>query len=54
MLRTGLEDTFYAEDGEKVSTNGALIRQLAQCARDAGREVASPSQAREIMGLESA
>ena len=51
MLRTGLEDTFYGEDGEKVSTNAALIRGLATCARDAGREIASPSEARELMGL---
>lgn len=51
MLRTGLEDTFYGEDGEKVSTNAALIRGLATCARDAGREIASPSEAREMMGL---
>ena len=54
MLRTGLEDTFYGEDGEKVSTNAALIRQLAVCARDAGRAVASPAEAREMMGLHSA
>lgn len=53
MLRTGLEDTFYGEDGEKVSSNAALIRQLAICARDAGREIASPSEAREMMGLVS-
>ncbi len=51
MLRTGLEDTFYREDGEKVSTNAALIRGLAICARDAGREIASPAEAREMMGL---
>lgn len=51
MLRTGLEDTFYGEDGEKVSTNAALIRGLAICARDAGREIASPAEAREMMGL---
>ena len=51
MLRTGLEDTFYGEDGEKVSTNAALIRQLAVCARDAGREVASPAEARVMMGI---
>jgi uncharacterized protein (DUF849 family) len=51
MLRTGLEDTFYGEDGEKVSSNAALIRQLAVCARDAGREVASPAEARVMMGI---
>ena len=51
MLRTGLEDTFYAEDGARVSTNADLIRGLAICARDAGRDVASVGEAREMMGL---
>lgn len=51
MLRTGLEDTFYLPDGERASGNGALIEALAQCARNAGREIASPSEARELMGL---
>lgn len=51
MLRTGLEDTFYLPDGERASGNGQLIEALAACARNAGREVASPDEAREIMGL---
>lgn len=51
MLRTGLEDTFYLPDGERAAGNGALITALAQCARNAGRTVASPAQARELLGL---
>ena len=51
MLRTGLEDTFYLPDGERAPGNGALIEALAQCARNAGRDIASPQDAREIMGL---
>ena len=54
MLRTGLEDTFYLPDGERATGNGALIEALAQCARNAGREIASPQEAREIMGLNAA
>jgi len=54
MLRTGLEDTFYLPDGERATGNGALIEALANCARNAGREVASPQEAREIMGLNEA
>lgn len=50
-LRTGLEDTFYLPDGEKAVSNGQLIGALAQAARDAGREIASPAEARAIMGL---
>ncbi len=51
MLRTGLEDTFYLPDGERASGNGVLIDALAACARRAGREVASPAQARARLGL---
>lgn len=50
-LRTGLEDTFYLPDGAKVTSNGALIEALAATARDAGRDVASPAEARAIFGI---
>lgn len=48
-LRTGVEDTFYLPDGEKVSGNGALIEAMAQIAREVGREPATPEEAREIL-----
>ncbi|WP_077033679.1 3-keto-5-aminohexanoate cleavage protein [Pelomonas sp. KK5] len=53
MLRTGLEDTFYLPGGERASGNGALIEALARCAANAGRAVASPAEARELLGLTS-
>jgi uncharacterized protein (DUF849 family) len=51
QLRTGVEDTFYLPNGEQTTGNGPLIEALANCARRAGREVASPDEAREILGL---
>jgi len=54
MLRSGLEDTFYLPDGERAPGNGALIEALAACARRAGREVATPAQARARLGLADA
>nr|WP_295469525.1 3-keto-5-aminohexanoate cleavage protein [Mesorhizobium sp.] len=51
MLRTGLEDTFYLPDGTRATGNGQLIEALAECARNAGREVASPAEARAMLGL---
>jgi 3-keto-5-aminohexanoate cleavage enzyme len=54
MLRTGLEDTFYLPGGERASGNGVLIEALAACARRAGREVASPAEARARLGLRAA
>jgi uncharacterized protein (DUF849 family) len=54
MLRSGVEDTFYLPGGERTSGNGQLIEALAQCARNAGREVASPEEARQMLGLKAA
>jgi uncharacterized protein (DUF849 family) len=51
MLRTGLEDTFYLPNGERAGGNGVLIQALAQCAERAGRAVASPAEARALLGL---
>ena len=54
MLRTGVEDTFYLPGGERTSGNGQLIQALAQCAKNAGRAIASPAEARAILGLKPA
>ena len=51
MLRTGLEDTFYLPTGVRAKGNGELITALAQCARNAGRSIASPQEARELLAL---
>ena len=50
-LRSGLEDTFYLPDGSKVTSNAPLIEQLARYARDVGREVATPQEARQLLHL---
>jgi uncharacterized protein (DUF849 family) len=54
MLRSGLEDTFYLPDGSRAPGNGALIEALARCAHNAGRELASPAEARAALGLATA
>ena len=51
MLRTGLEDSFYLPSGERAPGNGAMIQALAACAERAGRSVASPDEARALLGL---
>jgi 3-keto-5-aminohexanoate cleavage enzyme len=51
MLRTGLEDSFYLPGGERAAGNGEMIDALAQCARRAGREIASPAEGRARLGL---
>jgi uncharacterized protein (DUF849 family) len=53
-LRTGLEDTFYLPDGRKATSNGQLIEALVAIARQAGRECASPDEARALLHLPAA
>jgi len=53
-LRTGLEDTFYLPDGRKATGNGALIEALVNIARETGREIATPDEARALIGAPGA
>jgi len=50
-VRTGLEDAFYLPNGEKAANNAQLIEILAKLVREVGREIASPAEARKILGL---
>jgi uncharacterized protein (DUF849 family) len=50
-FRTGLEDTFYLPDGAKATSNGRLVAALARLAREVGRDIASPAEARQIFHL---
>ena len=52
-LRSGLEDTFYLPDGRSATSNGQLIAALATIARETGRPIATPAEAREMMGLKA-
>jgi len=48
-LRTGVEDTFYLPDGRKTTGNGQLIEALVTLARETGREIATPAEARTML-----
>ncbi|HJV05293.1 MAG TPA: 3-keto-5-aminohexanoate cleavage protein [Actinomycetota bacterium] len=50
-VRTGFEDTIYYAKGRLAASNAELIARVARLAREAGREVATPDQAREILGI---
>lgn len=49
-VRVGLEDNLYYSKG-RLARNEELVARVARIAREAGREVATPDQAREILGL---
>ncbi len=50
-LRTGLEDTIHLPDGSRAASNGDLVKALVAIAREAGRAVASPEEARVALRL---
>lgn len=50
-VRTGFEDTIYYERGRLAGSNTELIARVARIAREAGREPATPDQARAIVGI---
>eukprot|EP00397_Hematodinium_sp_SG-2012_P021113 GEMP01021790.1.p1 GENE.GEMP01021790.1~~GEMP01021790.1.p1 ORF type:complete len:298 (+),score=67.69 GEMP01021790.1:238-1131(+) len=48
-LRTGLEDTFYLPDGSRAKSNGELIAALVKIAKEEGRSIATPDEARVMI-----
>jgi uncharacterized protein (DUF849 family) len=50
-VRTGLEDTFYLPNGDKAEDNGQLVEELVKIVREAGKEPATPAEARKILGI---
>jgi 3-keto-5-aminohexanoate cleavage enzyme len=49
--RTGLEDNIYYSYRVLAEGNAPLVARLARIAREAGRELATPDEAREMLGL---
>ena len=50
-VRTGFEDVRYFAPGQLADSNRQLIERVVELARAGGREVATPPQARQILGL---
>lgn len=50
-VRVGLEDNLYYSKG-RLARNDELVARVARIAFEAGRPVASPTEAREILGLQ--
>lgn len=50
-VRVGFEDNVYYKKGEKASSNAQLVARIKRLAEELGREVATPDEAREILGL---
>lgn len=50
-VRTGMEDNVRLDRDNLAPSNAALVKQVVQLVHDAGREVASPRVARQLLGL---
>jgi len=50
--RAGFEDNPYYRPGELATSNAQLIERLVRLARELGRSIATPAEARTILGLE--
>jgi 3-keto-5-aminohexanoate cleavage enzyme len=50
-VRVGAEDNPYISPGELAGSNARLVEKIVRIATEQGREIATPAEAREIIGL---
>jgi uncharacterized protein (DUF849 family) len=53
-VRVGLEDNLYLEKGRLAPSNAALVEKAGRIITELGDTVATPTEAREILGLSTA
>jgi 3-keto-5-aminohexanoate cleavage enzyme len=53
-VRVGLEDNVYYSRGRKFRGNGEAVERVVRIAGELNREIATPAQARELLGLGAA
>ncbi|MEG2936289.1 MAG: 3-keto-5-aminohexanoate cleavage protein, partial [Clostridium sp.] len=52
-VRVGFEDNVYLSKGVSAKSNGELVEKVVRLAKELGREIATPSEARKILGIKS-
>lgn len=50
-VRVGFEDNVYLSKGVLAKSNGELVEKVVRISMELGREIATPNEAREILGL---
>lgn len=50
-VRVGMEDNVYLKRGQLLTSNAEAVERIVRIAREMNREIATPNQAREILGL---
>ena len=51
--RVGLEDTLYYSAGVLAKSNAELVARVVRIAKELGKEIATPDEARRILGLKT-
>ena len=51
--RVGLEDNVYYRRGELAKSNAQLVERAVRIAHEFNRDIATPAQARTMLGLSS-
>lgn len=52
-VRVGMEDNVYASRGQLLKDNAEAVERVIRMAKDMNREIATPAQAREMLGISS-
>ncbi len=52
-VRVGMEDNVYYSKGRKLKNNAEAVARIVRIAREMGREIATPQQAREMLQISS-
>jgi len=50
-VRVGFEDNIFISKGVLAKSNGELVDKVVRLAKEFGREIATPAEARQILGL---
>ncbi|WP_435346452.1 3-keto-5-aminohexanoate cleavage protein [Haloarchaeobius sp. HRN-SO-5] len=50
-IRVGMEDNLYFERGKQAESNQQLVRRTANLVEHLGRDLATPDEAREMLGM---
>ncbi len=50
-VRIGFEDSLYLEKGVLAKSNGEMVEKVVKLAKLLGREIATPNEARNILGI---
>ena len=49
--RVGMEDSLFVGKGQLATSNAEQVKEVVQIADDLGREIATPDEARNLLGL---